>query len=301
MNHSLDNPMASCALCPRRCGVDRTAGQVGVCGVTDTLRVARIAPHMWEEPPISGSRGSGTVFFTGCSLRCIFCQNRTISREGMGKTYTEEELTAAILSLRDQGVHNINFVTPTHYTSTITRILERIKPTLGIPVVWNCGGYESVETLRLLEGLVDIYLPDFKYFSPDLSRDYSSAPDYPAIATEAVQEMYRQTGPYTEEKDLAKRGVIIRHLVLPGCRADSMNVLRHIASILPPAEIRISVMRQYTPDFAADAPYKNLHRRVTDFEYTSVLDEATRLGLVGFSQGKDAATKAYTPDFEGDT
>ena len=301
MNHSLDNPMASCALCPRRCGVDRTAGQVGVCGVTDTLRVARIAPHMWEEPPISGSRGSGTVFFTGCSLRCIFCQNRTISREGMGKTYTEEELTAAILSLRDQGVHNITFVTPTHYTSTIARILERIKPTLGIPVVWNCGGYESVETLRLLEGLVDIYLPDFKYFSPDLSRDYSSAPNYPAIATEAVQEMYRQTGPYTEEKDLAKRGVIIRHLVLPGCRADSMNVLRHIASILPPAEIRISVMRQYTPDFAADAPYKNLHRRVTDFEYTSVLDEAARLGLVGFSQGKDAATKAYTPDFEGDT
>lgn len=301
MNHSLDNPMASCALCPRRCGVDRTAGQVGVCGVTDTLRVARIAPHMWEEPPISGSRGSGTVFFTGCSLRCIFCQNRTISREGLGKTYTEEELTAAILSLRDQGVHNINFVTPTHYTSTIARILERIKPTLGIPVVWNCGGYESVETLRLLEGLVDIYLPDFKYFSPDLSRDYSAAPDYPAIATEAVQEMYRQTGPYTEEKDLAKRGVIIRHLVLPGCRADSMNVLRHIASILPPAEIRISVMRQYTPDFAADAPYKNLHRRVTDFEYTSVLDEAARLGLVGFSQGKDAATKAYTPDFEGDT
>lgn len=301
MNHSLDNPMASCALCPRRCGVDRTAGQVGVCGVTDTLRVARIAPHMWEEPPISGSRGSGTVFFTGCSLRCIFCQNRTISREGMGKTYTEEELTAAILSLRDQGVHNINFVTPTHYTSTIARILERIKPTLGIPVVWNCGGYESVETLRMLEGLVDIYLPDFKYFSPDLSRDYSSAPDYPAIATEAVQEMYRQTGPYTEEKDLAKRGVIIRHLVLPGCRADSMNVLRHIASILPPAEFRISVMRQYTPDFAADAPYKNLHRRVTDFEYTSVLDEAARLGLVGFSQGKDAATKAYTPDFEGDT
>ena len=301
MNHSLDKTMASCALCPRRCGVDRTAGQVGVCGVTDTLRVARIAPHMWEEPPISGSRGSGTVFFTGCSLRCIFCQNRTISREGMGKTYTEEELTAAILSLRDQGVHNINFVTPTHYTSTIVRILERIKPTLGIPVVWNCGGYESVETLRMLEGLVDIYLPDFKYFSPDLSRDYSSAPNYPAIATEAVQEMYRQTGPYTEEKDLAKRGVIIRHLVLPGCRADSMNVLRHIASILPPAEIRISVMRQYTPDFAADAPYKNLHRRVTDFEYTSVLDEAARLGLVGFSQGKDAATKAYTPDFEGDT
>ena len=178
--------------------------------------------------------------------------------------------------------------------------MEKIKPTLGIPVVWNCGGYESVETLRNLEGLVDIYLPDFKYASTDLARDYSAAPDYPARATEAVVEMYRQTGPYTEENGLATRGLIIRHLVLPGCRADSIAVLGHIASSLPPADIRVSVMRQYTPDFAADAPYKNLHRRVTDFEYTSVLDEAARLGLMGFSQGKDAATKAYTPDFEGE-
>ena len=298
MNVSYENPMISCALCPRKCGVDRTAGQVGICGMTEELRVARIAPHMWEEPPISGAHGSGTVFFTGCSLRCIFCQNRVISREGLGKTYTQEELTRAILSLRDQGVHNINFVTPTHYTSTLVRILEQIKPTLGIPVVWNCGGYESVETLRMLDGLVDIYLPDFKYKSADWARDYSAAPDYPDRATEAILEMYRQTGPYREENGLARSGLIIRHLVLPGCRADSMAVLRHIASILPPADIRISVMRQYTPDFAADAPYKNLHRRVTDFEYTSVLDEAARLGLMGFSQGKDAATKAYTPDFE---
>ena len=300
MNLSNEKTMRACFLCPRKCGVDRTAGQVGVCGMTHTLRVARIAPHMWEEPPISGTSGSGTIFFTGCSLRCIFCQNRVISREGTGKTYTEAELTHAILSLRDEGVHNINFVTPTHYTSALARILETIKPTLGIPVVWNCGGYESVETLRMLEGLVDIYLPDFKYLSPDLARDYSAAPDYPERATEAVLEMYRQTGPYREENGLAKGGLIIRHLVLPGCRADSMAVLRHIASILPPADIRISVMRQYTPDFAADAPYKNLHRRVTDFEYTSVLDEAARLELMGFSQSKEAATKAYTPDFVGE-
>lgn len=299
MNQTLTNPLCACALCPRQCGVDRTKGQVGVCGMTDTLRVARIAPHMWEEPPISGSRGSGTVFFSGCSLRCIFCQNRVISREGLGKPYTAEELTRAILDLRDQGVHNINFVTPTHYTSLLVPILERIKPTLGIPVVWNCGGYESVETLRMLEGLVDIYLPDFKYFSPDLARDYSSAPDYPTVATEALLEMYRQTGEYEEDNGLAVKGVIVRHLVLPACRADSMNVLRHIASILPVEDIRVSVMRQYTPDFAADAPYKNLRRRVTDFEYTSVLEEADRLGIIGFSQGKDAATKAYTPDFEG--
>lgn len=300
MNQTLPNPLSACALCPRTCGIDRTKGQVGVCGMTDTLRVARIAPHMWEEPPISGSRGSGTVFFSGCSLRCIFCQNRVISREGLGKPYTAEELTRAILSLRDKGVHNINFVTPTHYTSLLVPILEKIKPTLGIPVVWNCGGYESVETLRMLEGLVDIYLPDFKYFSPDLARDYSSAPDYPTVATEALLEMYRQTGKYEEDNGLAVKGVIVRHLVLPACRADSMNVLRHIASILPVEDIRVSVMRQYTPDFAMDCPHKNLRRRVTDFEYTSVLEEADRLGIVGFSQGKDAATKAYTPDFEGE-
>ena len=300
MSLSLENSMAACALCPRRCGVDRTAGQRGVCGMTQELRVARIAPHMWEEPPISGTKGSGTVFFTGCSLRCIFCQNRVISREGLGKTYTEAELMSAILALRDQGVHNINFVTPTHYAPIIARILERIKPSLGVPVVWNCGGYESVETLKMLDGLVDVYLPDFKYFSSELARDYSAAPDYPARATEAVLEMYRQTGAYTEENGLARRGVVIRHLVLPGCRGDSIEVMRHIANILPPEDIRVSVMRQYTPDFASDAPYKNLHRRVTDFEYTSVLDVADQLGIRGFSQGKDAATKAYTPDFEGE-
>ena len=301
MNHFSENPMVSCTLCPRNCGVDRTAGKIGVCGMTSELRVARIAPHMWEEPPISGTKGSGTVFFSGCSLRCIFCQNRVISHDRQGKTYTESELTNAILSLRDQGVHNINFVTPTHYTPTIARILTDIKPSLGIPVVWNSGGYESVETLRMLEGLVDIYLPDFKYVSPELARDYSAAADYPERATEAIREMYRQTGPYTEKDGLATRGVIIRHLVLPGCRSDSMAVLRHIANTLPPEDVRISIMRQYTPDFATDAPYKNLHRRVTDFEYTSVLDEADRLGLQGFSQGKDAATKSYTPDFEGES
>ena len=203
-------------------------------------------------------------------------------------------------ALKAQGAHNINLVTPTHYADRIAEALRLVKGELELPVVWNCGGYESVETLHMLEGLVDIYLPDFKYASPDLARDYSAAPDYPERATEAIREMYRQTGPYTESDGLAVRGVIIRHLVLPGCRNDSMNVLRRVAATLPPADIRISVMRQYTPDFAMDAPYKNLRRRVTDFEYTSVLDEAARLGLVGFSQGKDAATRAYTTDFEGE-
>ena len=300
MNPVDNTPMTACTLCPRRCGIDRAAGQVGFCGEAAAYRVARIAPHLWEEPPISGERGSGTVFFSGCNLRCIFCQNREISREGRGRTISEDELTDAILGLQEQGVHNINLVTPTHYTAPLASLLEKLKPRLHIPVVWNSGGYESTESLRQLEGLVDVYLPDFKYLSADLAAAYSAAPDYPQRATEALLEMYRQTGAYREEDHLAKRGVLIRHLVLPGCRNDSIAVLRHVAGLLPPSGIRVSVMRQYTPDFAMDCPHKNLRRRVTEFEYTSVLEEADRLGLTGFSQGKDAATKAYTPDFMGD-
>lgn len=290
--------MTSCRLCPRRCGADRASGQAGVCGMPDTFSISRIAPHLWEEPPISGTHGSGTVFFSGCNLRCVFCQNRSISREGVGHAVTDAELAGRILDLQDKGVHNVNLVTPTHYTTRLARLLEAIKPRLHIPVVWNSSGYESPEALRMMEGLVDIYLPDFKYISPELAEVYSSAPDYADRATEALLEMYRQVGRYREENGLAVKGLIVRHLVLPGCRADSMAVLRHVASILPPADIRVSVMRQYTPDFALDCPHKNLHRRVTEFEYASVLAEAERLGLEGFSQGKDAATKAYTPDFE---
>jgi putative pyruvate formate lyase activating enzyme len=229
----------------------------------------------------------------------VFCQNREISREGLGRNVTESELENMILDLQEKGVHNINFVTPTHYTSSLARLLTAMKPRLNVPVVWNSGGYETVESLRMLDGLVDIYLPDFKYLSPELAKTYSSAPDYVERATEAVLEMYRQTGPYRESDGLMEKGLIIRHLVLPGCRADSIEVMGHIARILPTKEIRVSVMRQYTPDFAMDCPHKNLHRRVTEFEYTSVLEEAANLGLIGFSQGKEAANKAYTPDFEG--
>lgn len=298
MNPSENTDVSACRLCPRDCGIDRTAGEIGVCGMPDQMYISRCAPHLWEEPPISGQNGSGTVFFTGCNLRCVFCQNRTISREGVGRPVTAGELIDRMLALQDQGVHNINLVTPTHYTAQLAHVLEKVKPRLKIPVVWNSGGYERVEALRMVDGLVDIYLPDFKYISPELSASYSAAPDYAERATEAVTEMYRQTGKYTEREGLAVRGVIIRHLVLPGCRADSMAVLRHIASILPPSDIRVSVMRQYTPDFAMDCPHKNLRRRVTDFEYTSVLGEADKLGLEGFRQGKDAASKAFTPDFE---
>ena len=238
-----------------------------------------------------------TVFFAGCNLRCVFCQNRAISREGVGSPVTEEEMGDRLLALQETGVHNINLVTPTHYTAGLARLLEKLNSRLHIPVVWNSGGYESPEALRMMEGLVDIYLPDFKYISSDLAAAYSAAPDYAERATEAVLEMYRQVGKYREADGLAVKGLIIRHLVLPGCRADSIAVLRHIAAILPTGDVRISVMRQYTPDFAMDCPHKNLHRRVTEFEYTSVLDEASKLGLEGFSQGKDAASKAFTPDF----
>lgn len=299
MPHNTESPLAPCLQCPRRCGVDRTVGQTGVCGMPDGFRVARIAPHLWEEPPISGTSGSGTVFFSGCNLRCVFCQNREISREGVGEPISEEALADRILSLQEQGVHNVNLVTPTHYTAPLARLLERLKPRLRIPVVWNSGGYESAEVLKQLEGLVDVYLPDFKYISSELSAAYSAAPDYASRATEALREMFRQTGAYEERDGLAVKGVLVRHLVLPGCRADSISVLRHLAAILPPADIRVSVMRQYTPDFAADCPHKNLRRRVTAFEYDSVLEEAARLGLTGFSQGKEAATRDFTPNFTG--
>ena len=286
-----------CTLCHRACGKNRYES-LGFCKMGAEVKIARAALHMWEEPPISATHGSGTVFFAGCSLGCIYCQNATISRAAYGKTVTIDRLSEIMLDLEGQGAHNINFVTPTHYTAPLAKLLETLKPRLRVPVVWNSGGYESVESLRMLEGLVDIYLPDFKYHSPELARDYSAAPDYPARATEAVLEMYRQTGKYREEEGLCKSGVIIRHLVLPGCRADSIAVLRHIASILPVADIRVSVMRQYTPDFAMDSPYKNLRRRVTAFEYDSVMAEAAALGILGFSQGKEAATKAYTPPFD---
>ncbi len=293
----MPNIIPTCTLCPRHCAIDRTQA-VGVCGVPTDLTVSRAAPHMWEEPPISGSRGSGTIFFAGCNLRCVFCQNRTISHERKGSTVTEDDLLITMLRLQSEGVHNINLVTPTHYTNALVRVLTRVKPDLHIPVVWNSGAYESPDTLRMLDGLVDIYLPDFKYAASDLAARYSTAPDYPEVAAAAITEMYRQTGPAVfDENGLMTRGLLIRHLVLPGHRADSMEVLRRIAALLPREDIRVSVMRQYTPDFALDCPYRNLHRRLTDFEYDSVLREAARLGLEGYSQGKDAADRAFTPDF----
>ena len=280
--------MSRCMLCPRKCGARRLENEIGMCH----------APHHFEEPPISGTNGSGTVFFAGCSLGCIFCQNKEISREAVGKRVSEEELGELFLSLAATGVHNLNLVTGTHYTDRIARVLARIKPQLKIPVVWNSSGYERPETLHLLEGLVDIYLPDFKYFSAALANTCSGAADYKEVATAALLEMYRQVGAVRYDNNgMLQRGMVVRHLVLPGCRADTAAVLKALADILPVSDILLSLMRQYTPDFAPQTAPKHLLRRVTTFEYEQALLEAERLGFTGFTQGKDAASAAFTPDF----
>ena len=252
---------------------------------------------MWEEPPVSGTRGSGTVFFSGCNLRCVFCQNRAISRSAAGREYTEDELISEMLRLQSEGAHNINLVTPTHYTEALVPLLRRVRPLLNIPIVWNSGGYESVETLKLLDGLVDVYLPDLKYFSAELSEKYSSAPDYFSVASRAIAEMYRQTGEVHFEDGLIKKGTVIRHLVLPSCRRDYIKIVEELAKILPIGGVRLSLMRQYTPDFADGDKYPELKRRVTSFEYDSVVKRALELGFDGYTQGAEAAVSSYTPDF----
>ncbi len=290
--------MNSCSLCPRECHADRTSGQVGYCGVGKTLRIARSAPHYWEEPPLSGTRGAGAIFFSGCSLRCVYCQNHDISHLVKGIDTTETEFCDMMLSLQDLGVHCIDLVTPTHYTDTLAEVLTRIKPNLHIPIVWNCSGYEKVETLKMLDGLVDIYLPDFKYASSEISQKYSDAPDYPKTAQSALTEMYRQVGAAEFDADgIMKKGIIVRHLVLPQARKDSCDVLDMIAEAVPVKDIRLSLMSQYTPDFAANCDFKELKRRVTTFEYNAVLSHAEALGFDGYFQEKSSADKKFTPDF----
>lgn len=288
----------TCKQCPRRCDVDRRGGELGYCGAPWDFRVARIALHAWEEPCISGRGGSGTVFFSGCNLRCAFCQNYDLSHSAKGKTMRADELADAILALQDAGAHNVNLVTPTPYAEQLVDFLRALRPKLRIPVLYNCGGYESVDALRALEGLVDIYLPDFKYLDADRAGRYSGAPDYADVATAALREMLRQVGrPVTDENGIMQRGVIVRHLVLPGGRADSVGVLRHLAQSFGTDAFLLSLMSQYTPDFAARSPYRELHRRVTTFEYDAVLREAQSLGFDGFLQSRTSASAAFTPEF----
>ena len=283
-----------CRLCPRRCGVDRAAGQLGFCGMGNSLRVARAAPHYWEEPPISGSFGSGAVFFSGCTLGCRFCQNHTISAERFGKEISTARLREIFEELIDQGCHNLNLVTPTHF---LPAILPALTPRLPVPVVYNCGGYESVETLRCLEGLVDIYLPDFKYFDPKLAASLSGAEDYPAVAQAAICEMVRQAGPAQFDEDgMMIRGVLLRHLVLPGCVENSLDVLSWVADTFPKGTVPVSLMCQYTPLGNLEPPFD---RRVTEEEYAAALSWMQLCGLdQGYWQDYRSATVDYIPAFD---
>ena len=291
--------MPKCLMCPRGCLVDRGAGERGFCGATNEYVIGSADLHFYEEPCISGVRGSGAIFFSGCNLRCVFCQNRDISRTVLGKKYSEDELISKMLELQERGAHNINLVTATPYSLFIAKTLEKAKKDLKIPIVYNCGGYESIEALRALDGLIDIYLPDVKYFDDELAKSYSSAPNYATVAGEALLEMHRQVGKLAlDENGIAKRGLIVRHLVLPTCREDSKAVLKFISEILPTNEVTLSLMRQYTPDFADESAPKNLKRRLTSFEYEDVLNYALSLGFDGFSQGKESAKTDFTPKFD---
>ena len=289
-----------CTLCPRMCGVDRTAGQTGVCGMTDTLMVGRAALHFWEEPCLSGSRGSGTVFFSGCNLRCVFCQNYALSTVHDGVPITAKRLGEIFSELEAQGAHNINLVTPTHY---VPHIIEAINYAyshhISIPFVYNCGGYESVETLKMLDGLIDIYLPDCKYDHPDYAGRYSSARNYPEVARAAIAEMVRQCTPIQWDKDgMMRRGVIVRHLMLPGRMSETKEILRDLHDAYGD-RIFISLMNQYTP-LPHCKGFPELCRTITAEEYDEAVSFAQRIGIQNaFIQEGGTQKESFIPLFDG--
>lgn len=285
-----------CRLCPRRCGAVRSAqGGSGLCRMPEGPVVARAALHRWEEPPISGVRGSGTVFFSGCALSCLFCQNEEISQRDVGRAVSLERLREICQGLLDQGAHNLNFVNPTHFAHVLARLLER---PFSAPVVYNSGGYERVETLRALEGKVDVYLPDLKYLSPGLARECSGAEDYPEYAEAAVLEMARQTGrPVFDEDGLLLRGTVIRHLILPGHVAEAKAVMDWVARHFAPGEVLFSLMSQYTP-FGRARAVPGLDRTLRASEARAARDYMAALGLEGFIQEGGAARESFIPAFD---
>ena len=290
--------LKSCKLCPRMCGADRTS-EKGFCGMGAEAVVARASLHLWEEPCISYKNGAGTVFFSGCNLHCCYCQNNVISNELSGKEITVNKLADIFLSLQEKGADNLDLVTPTHFAPIIIRALDKIRHNLIIPVIWNCGGYELPGTIDMLDGYVDIYLPDMKYFSSDVSNRYSNAPDYFHYASESVITMTEQCGElkYNPEGGLVK-GTIIRHLVLPGQRHDSMKILDWIAGNIAPTKALVSIMNQFTPFDFIDDEYSEIKRNVTKMEYNSVVNHAAALGIKGFTQQKSSASEKFVPVFD---
>ena len=298
--------MQDCMLCPRHCHANRMAGQTGFCGQTNQLTAARAALHFWEEPCISGSSGSGTVFLSGCNMHCIFCQNHNIALGKTGRPISLQRLSDIFLELQEKGANNINLVTPTHFAPQLACALENAKlHGLSIPIVYNTGSYEEPASLQMLEGLIDIYLPDLKYHSPQLSLLYSHAEDYFEKATAAIAEMYRQVGspdfiPATEaQPPLMKKGIIVRHLILPGQTKDSKKLLRYLHETYG-TDIYVSIMNQYTP-LPQVANIPSLNRKVTEEEYQRILLFAQRLGIQnGFIQEGGTADASFIPDFDGE-
>ncbi len=286
-----------CNICPRKCGIDRDLYK-GFCGVGNKPLVAKAFLHKWEEPSISGERGSGTVFFSGCNLKCIFCQNHNISHNNFGREISVEKLAGIFIRLQEDGAHNINLVTPTHFTVQIREALEKARTSgLSIPVVYNSNGYDSLEGLTFMEGMIDVYLPDIKYFSPETSLKYAAASDYFEAASAAVCEMLRQVGtPVLDADGIMQRGLMIRHLILPGKAEESIRILKWIKSELG-SDIYISLMSQYTPMFNS-SKCPEIDRRITSREYSRVVDCLYKLGLEnGYVQERSSATEEYTPDF----
>ncbi len=295
--------LSHCEICPRRCGADRTKVR-GVCGCDDRIRAAKAMIHEGEEPCLIGTKdrsgrwGAGAVFFSGCNLKCVFCQNAEISLENYGQAISEARMEEIILGLQDRGAAVIDLVTPTPYALQIAEMLETIKHKLTIPVVYNCGGYESVEALKRLDGLIDIYMPDLKYKSPELSGRYSKARDYFDAAAPALDEMIRQRGEcvFTEEGQM-RSGTLVRHLVLPGCSRDSEALMDYLGT-LPKRTIMVSLLRQYTP-YADAENYPEINRRITTLEYERVVKRALDNGLDGFRQAQSSSTMALRPVFDG--
>lgn len=292
--------MRGCTLCPRNCRADRSAGQKGVCGVAgDKILAARAALHMWEEPCISGKTGSGAVFFSGCPLQCVYCQNTLIAHAQSGREISRERLSEIFLELQEKGAVNINLVTPTHYTPQIIWAVDRARKNgLLVPIVYNCSGYEKTETLRLLDGTVDIYLTDFKYMREDIAKRYSNAPDYPEVARKALSEMVRQTGEVSfEENGLMKQGVIVRHLLLPGQVRNAKAVVDYVFSTYK-KKVYLSLMNQYTPLPQMEA-WPEINRKVTEREYETLIDYAISIGVENaFIQEGDTAKESFIPDFD---